>query len=193
MGIRERMNGFNIKSTSTRGFARWKNFLSAIFISALIVIFLSGTVAAQEQGEWPYFRGVGRNNKSAETGLLKEWPENGPELLWTVSGLGRGFSTVSIAKGHIFTAGRTGNQTYVFAYDMDGTLLWKKSNGFPSETTKAFGNSYIGSRSTPTYDDGIVYHLDEFIQLTAFDHKTGEKICIKAGLKVQRKNGGLKV
>ena len=64
----------------------------------------------------------------------------------------------------------------MFAYDMGGTLLWKKPNGFPRETTKAFGNSYIGSRSSPTYNDGVVYHLDEFIQLTAFDSGTGERI-----------------
>jgi len=157
-------------------FRHWKKRLTSVFISVLIASFLSGTAAAQKQDEWPNFRGVGRNAKSTETGLLKEWPENGPELLWTVSGLGLGFSTVSIAKGYIFTAGRTGKQTYVFAYDMDGKPLWKKPNGVPSETDKNFSKSYIGSRSTPTYDDNIVYHLDEFIQLTAFDYKTGEKI-----------------
>ncbi len=176
MSFRKRMNCFHNICTSDTRFGHWKNRLSFVFIFALSASFLSGTAAAQEQGEWPYFRGVGRNSKSAGTGLLKEWPEKGPELLWTVSGLGRGFSTVSIAKGYIFTAGRIGKQTYVFAYDMDGTLLWKKPNGLPSETTKNFGRSRIGSRSTPTYDDGIVYHLDEFIQLTAFDYKTGEKI-----------------
>ena len=170
------MNGFNNNCISGTGFAVWKNRLSAIFITALIAGLLSGTASAQEQGGWPVFRGVDRNAKSAETGLLKEWPENGPEMLWTVSGLGLGFSTVSIAKNQIFTAGRTGKQTYVYAYDMDGALLWKKPNGVPSETSKAFGKNYIGSRGIPTYDDGIVYHLDEFIQLTAFDYKTGEKI-----------------
>ena len=153
-----------------------KSRFYACLISGIIVSLFLGTTTAQEKSEWPYFRGVGRNNKSAERGLLKEWPGNGPELLWTVSGLGRGFSTVSIAKGYIFTAGRIGKQTYVFAYDMDGTLLWKKPNGLPSETTKAFGNSHIGSRSTPTYDDGVVCPLDEFLLLTAFDFRTGKKI-----------------
>ncbi|MBT4484989.1 MAG: PQQ-like beta-propeller repeat protein [Candidatus Latescibacteria bacterium] len=157
-------------------FGNWKSLLHTGFILCLLACLFCKTPSAQEKSEWPYFHGMYRNNKSAETGLLKEWPENGPELLWTVSGLGSGFSTASIAKGYIFTAGRIGKQTYVFAYDMYGKLLWKKPNGFPSETTKAFGKSNIGSRSTPTYDDGIVYHLDEFIQLTAFDYKTGKKI-----------------
>ena len=153
-----------------------KSRMYAVFIYGLIFSLFIGIAVAQENCEWPCFHGLYRNNKSDETGLLKKWPETGPEMLWTVTGLGKGFSTVSIAEGYLFTAGRTGKQTYVFAYDMDGTLLWKKPNGVPSETTKAFGSTYIGSRSTPTYDDGIVYHLDEFIQLTAFDYKTGEKI-----------------
>ena len=167
---------FYSKNTAVTRFDHWKNLLSSFFISALIVCSVTGPAAAQDHDGWPMFRGVTRDGKSSETGLLKKWPENGPKLLWSVSGLGIGFTTVTIAEGHIFTAGREGKNTYVFAYDMNGKLIWKKPNGVPRETSKNFSKSYVGSRGIPTYNDGIVYHTDEYIQLTAFDYKTGEKI-----------------
>lgn len=36
--------------------------------------------------------------------------------------------------------------------------------------------SYTGSRSTPTYDDGMVYHLGEHGSLSAFSSKKGKEI-----------------
>ncbi len=39
-------------------------------------------------GDWPQFRGPDRDGKSSEMGLLKQWPANGPALLWEVDGLG---------------------------------------------------------------------------------------------------------
>ena len=41
--------------------------------------------------DWPQFRGPNRDGKSLETGLLKQWPEDGPKLLHTISGFGDGF------------------------------------------------------------------------------------------------------
>ena len=75
------------------------------FMCGLIVSIFWGTAVAQEKNEWPNIHGIHRNKKSAETGMLKQWPETGPELLWTVTGLGEGYSTVSIAGGYIFAAG----------------------------------------------------------------------------------------
>ena len=31
-------------------------------------------------GDWPQWRGPNRDGKSSDTGLLKEWPEDGPKL-----------------------------------------------------------------------------------------------------------------
>ena len=51
-------------------------------------------------GDWPRFRGPNNNGISTETGLLKEWPEDGPKLLWMIEGLGIGFSTVYMTLHH---------------------------------------------------------------------------------------------
>ena len=137
---------------------------------------LWSAIAAQENNEWPCFHGKLRDNKSMETGLLKEWPENGPDLLWTISGLGEGYSSVSIAGGYLYTAGMIEKQTFVFAFDLDGKQVWKMPNGPSWETTMRHAMSYTGSRSTPTYDEGVVYHLGELGRLAAFDAATGSEL-----------------
>ena len=134
---------------------------------------------AQKINEWPGFHGASRTNKSVETGLIKEWPKDGPKLLLAVQGLGEGYSSVSIAGGLLYSAGSTNNQTYVYAYDLNGKLIWKKPNGKAWSTTASWAISYTGSRSTPTYDNGIIYHLGEMGRLTAYNSKNGEEIWSK--------------
>ena len=46
--------------------------------------------------DWPQWRGVERNGISPETGLLKSWPAGGPPLVWKATGLGEGYSDVSV-------------------------------------------------------------------------------------------------
>jgi outer membrane protein assembly factor BamB len=129
---------------------------------------------SQNRQEWPSFHGTDRSNKSAETGLLTTWPEGGPELVYTVSGLGEGYSSVSIADGMIFTSGTYDNQAYVFAYDLNGKLLWKKANGAAWKVEVSWARGYDGPRSTPTFDNGVVYHVSELNKLTAYNAKTGD-------------------
>jgi outer membrane protein assembly factor BamB len=148
----------------------------AVLVYCISASLLCAATAAQEEFEWPCFHGLQRNSKSAETALLKEWPEEGPELLWTISGLGEGYSSVSIAEGHLYTAGMIGKQTYVFAFDLNGKQVWKKPNGSSWEATMSHARSYTGSRSTPTHDNGVVYHLGETGRLAAFDYRTGKEI-----------------
>ena len=69
---------------------------------------------------WPQWRGPARDGISPETGLLKQWQAGGPKLLWTATGCGKGFSTVTIQDGLIYTAGVVGKQTFVLAFDRDG-------------------------------------------------------------------------
>jgi outer membrane protein assembly factor BamB len=150
---------------------------SFLFLMFLLAVLL--TSAEKDNNEWPGFHGADRKNKSDETGLLKTWSSDGPRLLMTISGLGEGYSSVSIADGCIYSAGTINNQTYVFAFDLNGKLIWKKPNGKAWSTTASWASSYTGSRSTPTYDDGKIYHLGEMGLLTAYDAKNGVVIWSK--------------
>ncbi len=146
----------------------------------LLLLFLniSAVVFASENMDWPCFHGPRRNNLSTETGLLKVWPEDGPELLWTATGIGHGYSTVSIAGGRIYTAGMIDKQTYVAALGMDGKQIWQKLNGqsWQASERQTWAVPYSGSRGTPTIDGDTVYHLSELGRLTAFDTGTGREL-----------------
>ena len=145
-------------------------------LSGVLVLSCITSVHAQDQSQWPAFHGPDRSNKSVETGLLDDWPEEGPKLLWTISGLGKGYSTVSVTDEYLFTSGTGDQHNLVFAFDPEGTLLWKKPNGQSWETEMSHARTYNGARSTPTYSDGVVYHLGDLGRLAAFDAGSGEEL-----------------
>src|SRR4030042_2079750 len=70
-----------------------------------LILAMCVQVAFIHAADWPQFRGPNRDGKSPETGLLKKWPEAGPRLVRTVSGVGEGFSSPSIAGGRIYITG----------------------------------------------------------------------------------------
>lgn len=147
-----------------------KYLLSLIFIAAVLPF-------AAEYNDWPCFHGAKRDNLSAEKGLLQTWPSEGPELLWTASGIGHGYSTVSISGNRIFTAGMIDKQTYVTALDLSGKKLWQKLNGQSWEAAafQSWAVPYAGARATPTVDEDTVYHLSELGRLSALDVRTGDE------------------
>ena len=147
-----------------------------IVLCLCFILTFMPVINAQVKYEWPCFHGADRTNRSKETGLLKTWPEGGPSLLFTISGLGEGFNSTTIAGGKIFTAGKTGDQSWIFAFDMNGRLVWKKQSGEPWKVTVSWASSYNGPRSTPTYDNGVVYHLSESGKLTAYKSNDGAVI-----------------
>ena len=70
----------------------------------------------------------------------------------------------------IFTAGDFDDAEMVLALDMDGKLLWKSPNG------EAWRGSSPGSRTTPTYNDGAVYHMNPHGRLAAFEAQSGKEL-----------------
>jgi outer membrane protein assembly factor BamB len=148
---------------------------TCVLFAVIAGLFASPSRCEEARDEWPCFHGANRDNKSRETGLLRSWPEGGPKLLWTASRLGKGYSTVSVAGGLIYTAGMVRRQTYVLALDLDGRRKWWKLNGRSWQSTMRHAVRYDGARSTPTYDEGRVYHLSEQGRLAALDAATGEE------------------
>ncbi|MFC2161243.1 PQQ-binding-like beta-propeller repeat protein [Acidobacteriota bacterium] len=143
----------------------------------IILLIVSVMPFSTEKNSWPCFHGPNRDNISSETGLLQLWPQNGPKLLWTASGIGDGYSTVSISDERIFTAGMIDKQTYVLAMDLSGKKLWQKLNGQSWEAAdfQTWAVPYAGSRATPTVDGETVYHLSELGRLAAFSAQTGDE------------------
>src|SRR5437899_134650 len=75
-------------------------------------LLLLATSSLSVASDWPQFRGPNRDGVSTETGLLKDWPAGGPRLVWKTTGLGKGYSTVAIAGGRIYTLGAEKDSTF---------------------------------------------------------------------------------
>ncbi len=83
------------------------------------------TFAGSASADWSQWRGPDRTGKSTETGLLAEWPDEGPKLLWKVESVGEGFASYSIAGGKLLTQGQKDGQQYLFALDAEtGEPVW---------------------------------------------------------------------
>jgi len=145
-------------------------------VSAVVFCAADGACGGEDT-VWPCFHGQRRDNRSAETGLFKTWPKEGPKLVWTASGIGHGYSSVAVTGGRIFTAGMKDKQTYVIALDLNGKELWRRPNGesWQAAERQRWAVAYAGARGTPTVDGDTVYHLSDLGRLTAFDVRTGEE------------------
>ncbi len=122
--------------------------------------------------DWPEFHGPSRDSICREKGLLQEWPEGGPKLLWKLEGLGSGYSTIAIAQGKLFTMGDRaaddGSETqFVIAYDLETRKeLWASPVGPP--------HSDGGPRCTPTIDGELLYAIGTDGDLVCLATKSGE-------------------
>lgn len=111
---------------------------------------------------WPTFRGEVRTATAPDKNLLTAWPEEGPQLLWETAGAGRGYSSLAIAGGRIYTLGdapSTANDDgeYLLCFDQtDGKQLWMTKTGAAWKEGKP---NWHSSRSTPTIDGDRVYVL----------------------------------
>jgi outer membrane protein assembly factor BamB len=127
-----------------------RKLLVGTLVLPLLPVLVSGA-------DWPQWRGPERTGICTETGLLKEWPKDGPKLLWDskkVNGgasVGTGFSSMSIAQGKIFTMGDRKGEGDVFCLNAKtGKELWKAKIG---------PGGGDGPRCSPTVDGDRLYAL----------------------------------
>src|SRR5204862_3892987 len=103
---------------------------SALTLAGALVLSAAAIHAASD---WPQWQGPDRTGISKETGLLKEWPKEGPKLVWKVEGLGEGYSTPSVAQGKLFVVGTVEKEECVMALDVkDGQRIWSTPIGKPT-------------------------------------------------------------
>ncbi|HEY0763261.1 MAG TPA: PQQ-binding-like beta-propeller repeat protein [Pyrinomonadaceae bacterium] len=150
-----------------------------VLLPAILLLALAQQALAQSQASWPQWRGPNRDGISKETGLLKQWPAEGPPLAWKASGAGGGYSSFSVANGKLYTMGLRGEREFVVAFDVaTGKEAWATAHG------GAFRNDRgDGPRGTPTVDGERVYALGGSGDLTAFEARTGKIVWTKNVLK----------
>ena len=139
-----------------------------ILIVAMILVISGMELTAQD---WPQFLGPDRNSISPQKGLMRSWPEKGPEVLWSIP-VGIGYGGPVVKNGKVYLLDRedgvcdimrcfdlqTGKELWKFSYDAPGTLP------FP------------GSRSVPIVDDRHVYSCGPNGDLYCIDIQTHQPV-----------------
>ncbi len=127
-------------------------------------------ISVQAQAQDAQWRGANRDGKYKDTGLLKQWPEEGPELLLKKEDLGIGYSTPIIYEENIYISGRRDSVDVLTRLDMNGHIKWETIYG------KAWDRSFPETRSTPTFEDGHAYIMGGLGTIVCMDTETGNII-----------------
>ena len=125
-------------------------------------------VAGVASSDWPRYRGPTGDARSPETGLLTEWPADGPPELWRAE-LGDGYSGMAVSGGRLYTLFGSGRDEIALCLDAtSGREIWRVR--IDSNRRDDQGD---GPRSTPTVDGDHVYVLGARGKLYALDVVTG--------------------
>lgn len=143
-------------------------------LSAVVAVMLAAVNLPA--ADWPTFRGSDRSAVSPETGLLQEWPANGPPLLWESQGAGRGYADLTIAGDYIYTLGDAPSvaedkDEYLLCFArQDGKFVWKTKTGQPWTSGSA---TWQSSRGTPSVAGDTVCVITAFGELVVCEASTG--------------------
>ena len=142
--------------------------------SAVPVVSITGSAKMAASGsDWPQWRGPQRNGISRETGLLKQWPPEGPKLLWQVNDIGDGYSTPAVAGTRIYLMSNRGfdNEFVQALSTQDGKPIWTTRIGNVGNPQDFF---YAKARSTPTVDGDFIYALSSDGDLACLETGSGK-------------------
>lgn len=141
---------------------------SKTYIAMVVLLVCIANVYAQD---WPQYLGPNRNSMSDQKGILRSWPENGPEVLWTVD-VGIGYGGPVVKDGKVYLLDRVkevGDIMRCFDFS-NGKELWKFSYDAPGSVM------FPGSRSVPAVDGNHVYLCGQNGDLYCIDINTHKPV-----------------
>ena len=136
-------------------------------VSTFLFIAICNSLTAQEVAQW---RGPNRDGIYMETGLLNKWPDGGPKLLWHYDELGDGHTSAAVTTKAIFITGMVNGNGYVYSFDLNGKLLWKKEYG------REWAESHNGVRSTPLVIGDKLYLESGYGNLLCMNTSNGSTV-----------------
>lgn len=150
-----------------------RSVLAALLIAATPVFWNPHAISGD--ADWPQWRGPNRDGHAAPQSLMDRWPAGGPSVKWQADSIGRGYSTVAIADGRLYTMGSTDEGCFAICLNAsDGVLIWKTQVSRASS-----GDDYNhgwggGPRSTPTVDGDDVFVLTDVGTVAALSKSDGK-------------------
>jgi outer membrane protein assembly factor BamB len=149
----------------------WNKEKYGISLKCWTIIITLALTCAVLAADWPQYLGPDRNSISPEKGLLRSWPENGPEVLWTVN-VGRGYGSPVVKDGKVYLLDRddkVGDNLRCFDLS-NGKELWNFAYDAPGRVP------FPGSRSVPTVDGSHIYSCGHNGDLYCIDINTHKPI-----------------
>ena len=170
------------------------------FICLTILILCEFCAAGNEDKsfDWPNYRGPMCDLSAPDKGLLREWPKEGPKILWKAK-IGRGWNQPIVSGDEVFVWGNDphhdaglitrkdgpddgkgwGNPNNDFLQCLDartGREKWRYS--YQTKSYKYHDSSFntCGPHSTPAVSDSKVFIMDCDGTFTCVDRKTGVKV-----------------
>lgn len=144
------------------------------FVPMLVIpgLFPCRGAAKSTDPDWPQWRGPNRDGLSSDTGLAASWPSGGPKSLWTVSGLGNGYGSISMVGDRLYLQGGRLRESVLFCLNRaDGKTIWTTPLGQFLDQDRG-----PGPRGTPTVDGDRVYALSEDGDLRCLRAKDGSSV-----------------
>jgi outer membrane protein assembly factor BamB len=117
-------------------------------ITFLFLCLFAFFAANAQEAQW---RGPERDGRFPDSGLLKIWPEAGPEMILKVEDLGMGYSSPVLHKGIIYITGKEDTLEYLSAVDLQGNIKYRVQYG------SSWNQSFPEARSTPSIDGDRIY------------------------------------
>jgi outer membrane protein assembly factor BamB len=133
---------------------------NTIALYCLLFFTLLSPLLAQADSQW---RGPERDGIYPGEDLLEAWPEEGPRLVWSMEGLGEGYSSAAVTTDRIYVTGMTRGEGVLYAFSLDRKPLWTSSYG------REWSGSHPGARTTPTVAGGRIYVMSAFGRVVCFD------------------------
>ncbi len=122
---------------------------------------------------WPGFLGPAGDSRSAETGIVTDWPSHGPPVVWHRK-LGTGYAVGSASGGRFFQFDRYGDSARLTCLDCrTGESIWKFE--YPTDYVDMLGYNN-GPRSSPVVDGEMVYIFGAEGMLHCVDARRGRLV-----------------
>jgi outer membrane protein assembly factor BamB len=155
------------------GFVKILRAATAVLLAAAPGAADEAATTPRLSGDWPRWAGPHGDCTSDEKGLLREWPKEGPKVLWKIP-VATGSNHPSIAGDDLCYAQLEDNQKKETIHCIDantGTEKW--SYGYDVPPIWHVGWGELGPRATPTITEKHVYAVGTFGDAFCFDRKTG--------------------
>jgi len=144
--------------------------INKIKIYVTLAVLMAGFLNVLAQ-DWPQYLGPKRNGTSDQKGILRTWPEKGPDVLWTVN-VGIGFGGPVIKEGKVYLLDRddkVGDNLRCFELS-SGKELWNFAYPAPGSVM------FPGSRSVPAIDGNRIYSVGPYGNLYCIDINTHKPV-----------------